>query len=662
MAEITPNPQLNEINLFKNEIYGLIRELETKLNSKIIFTENKLLSDLEKYEAKINSLMGNTKEMVISLVSQNLKLEKITELEKFKQKADSQMITHELRIKNNLEEISAMKLKYDKIISENLYVSGFIGSTCQFKNVSEYLLYNINEVSRIKTEKDQLKKDTKELKGKTETLTKNMVTLNDKSVQLCNKYTDNKQAEFQKALDITSKDLNEKNMEMRTLMLKFKEDQEENEKRNIEQFNKLVNMKEEFINLINNKFLDIKKLIDDIDNKISNNSGNIVINKNKIETINGQIKELYKSDKDILFQIRNYYFANNKLANLMDKFGTGSSKADINNLMNEMNSNVNNNTINQPRRRGSLFRNSPLMRPKLEDVQPIKKYLNNSIEKKNKINKKKEENNRNDTSESESSSYVENKKNNKNKENIISYKNIEEEKKINEIKVENNIEAINNEVDRKVNSTRPEESKLKDNNILPLLNTINKDENTIEENKKISNSINQRINSALVTRKKKKNLILLLNNESRKKINQKKDIMKKDVQLLEKDRQSCKVVTLNLVDDPIKETLQRKKMIKDKVKLDMINTLVSSYRAKLTPKMHTPEEKIEIKNEILEMPKKITQAFGRTTYTFYFKKEALSNFHMNKNNNINRHVHSVNFKRNNKEDKIANINKFDTGH
>ena len=79
MSEIIPNPQLNEINLFKNEIYGLIRELETKLNSKINVTENKLLSDLEKFEKKINSLMGNTKEMVISLVSQNLKLEKITE-------------------------------------------------------------------------------------------------------------------------------------------------------------------------------------------------------------------------------------------------------------------------------------------------------------------------------------------------------------------------------------------------------------------------------------------------------------------------------------------------------------------------------------------------------------------------------------------------------
>lgn len=42
MSEIVPNPQMNEINLFKNEIYGLIRELETKLTSKINITEKKL--------------------------------------------------------------------------------------------------------------------------------------------------------------------------------------------------------------------------------------------------------------------------------------------------------------------------------------------------------------------------------------------------------------------------------------------------------------------------------------------------------------------------------------------------------------------------------------------------------------------------------------------
>ena len=59
------------------------------------------------------------------------------------------VVTHDLRIKNNMDEILQMKLKYDRIISDNLYVSGFIGPTCQFKNLSEYLFYNISEFSKV---------------------------------------------------------------------------------------------------------------------------------------------------------------------------------------------------------------------------------------------------------------------------------------------------------------------------------------------------------------------------------------------------------------------------------------------------------------------------------------------------------------------------------
>ena len=66
----------------------------------------------------------------------------------------------------------------------------------------------------------------------------------------------------------------------------------------------------------------------------------------------------------------------------MDKFGACSSREDIAKLMNEVNSNPKNNIINQPKRRGSLLRNGPLFRPKLEDIQPIKKIKNISIEKK----------------------------------------------------------------------------------------------------------------------------------------------------------------------------------------------------------------------------------------------------------------------------------------
>ena len=62
-----------------------------------------------------------------------------------------------------------------------------------------------------------------------------------------------------------------------------------------------------------------------------------------------------------------------------------------------------------------------------------------------------------------------------------------------------------------------------------------------------------------------------------------------------------------------------------------MNSLINSYRAKLFNKMHSNEEKLDLNNEMLEIPKKITQAFGRTAYTFYFNKEQLQKLNINKN-------------------------------
>ena len=74
MSEITPNPNLSEINFFKNEIYGQIRELEKKLNLKVNNTENKITTEFETFSAKINTLIEKNKEMVLSIVESKLLL------------------------------------------------------------------------------------------------------------------------------------------------------------------------------------------------------------------------------------------------------------------------------------------------------------------------------------------------------------------------------------------------------------------------------------------------------------------------------------------------------------------------------------------------------------------------------------------------------------
>lgn len=67
------------------------------------------------------------------------------------------LLSHEVRIKNNADEIGKIKTKYGKIVADNLYVSGFISSACQFRNLSEYLSFNIEEVFATKNGKGTIK-------------------------------------------------------------------------------------------------------------------------------------------------------------------------------------------------------------------------------------------------------------------------------------------------------------------------------------------------------------------------------------------------------------------------------------------------------------------------------------------------------------------------
>ena len=292
MAEIEPNPVSNDLSHFKEEILKLVRESENKLTAQIANKESALNTDYENFVSKINLLLNNNKEMISTMVSQKLKLEKISELESFKNKVDSMLITHEIRIKNNVDEIEKIKTRYDKIISDNLYVAGFIGSSCQFRNLSEYINYNITEVSRLKMEKEQLKKELKDLKSKWDGIMKTVITMNDNTVKLCNKYTDNKQGYFQTLLDNAKDDLNQKSMDMRVMAQKFQSEEEKKMEELVQTINKLTKSETNLNNLINDNFYICEKQHEEMKNNIKSNKEKINMNKNTLNDLNEKFSDI----------------------------------------------------------------------------------------------------------------------------------------------------------------------------------------------------------------------------------------------------------------------------------------------------------------------------------------------------------------------------------
>ena len=167
---------------------------------------------------------------------------------------------------------------------------------------------------------------------------------------------------------------------------------------------------------------------------------------------------------------------------------------------------------------------------------------------------------------------------------------------------------------------------------LPFLSIGFKEENSLEEKSKIN------LSSLEVEKNKKEKIKIIKQNlkinnndkEIRKHINRNAS-NKIDFQK-EKNKQSYKVIDLSIPSNPFTQFTISGINKKGK-NLDMVNSMINNYRAQLFSKAHSPEVKNEINNEILDIPKKVTQAFGRTTYNFYFKKDAIDCLNANKNIN-----------------------------
>ena len=283
---------------FKEEILKNIRNFEDnlirKINTKII----ELNSDYKKFHENLNNLSENNKQIINSLISKNVNLEKISSLEQFRNKVDSIIITHEIRINNNIEEISAIKQKYDKALIENLLVPGYVGPSCQFRNIGDFIVYNINQISKIKSEKDIIKNSFKDLRIKTDSSIKTVLSLNESLIRRCNDYADNRISELKKLLYEKFDYMNIKEKEINEMIHNFNEEQEKIKNKNIN-FGK--ELKEEILSEINIKINENtkkqeEKIYDSInqnnnflenyfDNKIKNIKENILDIQNKLNNI-----------------------------------------------------------------------------------------------------------------------------------------------------------------------------------------------------------------------------------------------------------------------------------------------------------------------------------------------------------------------------------------
>ena len=209
-----PTSSISDYIAFKDEIMKKIRLLENKFTSEFNSKFSQISEGFEKLDLKINSLSQNNTSLIEFITNQNFNYEKFTDLQDFKIKADGELMTHDIKIKKIIEELEKLKLRYDKILNDNLIVPGYVGPGGQHKNLAEYVIYQINEFQKIRN-------DTEQIKNRVDNAAKISLNAVNTSFSQFQRYTDEKNKSTQIMIEKKYNQFSDKILELETELNKY---------------------------------------------------------------------------------------------------------------------------------------------------------------------------------------------------------------------------------------------------------------------------------------------------------------------------------------------------------------------------------------------------------------------------------------------------------
>ena len=249
-----PTTSLIDYMEFKDEIMKRIRLLENKFTSEFNAKFSAICSNFEKIELKIAVITQNNSTLIEQLTKQNYYYEKFSEFYDFKSKAENDLVMHEIKIKNILQDIGKLKIRYDRIINENLIVPGYVGPGSQHKNLAEYIIYQISEFQKIRN-------DTEQTKNKVDNSSKIAMGVLNNSLAQFQRYTDEKNKDTQFMLERKYMEFSEKILQLEAELNKYQYKIEKQMKPIQGDIQKLIKIK-------NSPVVSSEQKIDDINLKI----------------------------------------------------------------------------------------------------------------------------------------------------------------------------------------------------------------------------------------------------------------------------------------------------------------------------------------------------------------------------------------------------------
>ena len=106
------NVSHNDLTMIRNEFLVHIKKLQKELSKKIEEQNNTLSSSLNLINSKINEFSKNNSSLIEKTANITVQLDKLDDIENFKKKAESQLITHEVKINNITKDLADSKFKY----------------------------------------------------------------------------------------------------------------------------------------------------------------------------------------------------------------------------------------------------------------------------------------------------------------------------------------------------------------------------------------------------------------------------------------------------------------------------------------------------------------------------------------------------------------------
>ena len=312
------NNILKNITEFKNELLKKINFLEHIFIDKINLKDKEFSLKLDTINEKLIPLQKDVTNLIQNSSEKNQISRKIEILEKFINKAESMIISQNVRINKIFEEVEKIKSKYDNIFEKNFTVPGFIGHSCKYKNLSEYIIHNIKENGKKDTFTDEVNREIMTLKQRTDNLQKLYYGIFDNIYDRNNNLIENKIEYIKTFFDKKFKDIEEKISDIKVKDINNKINLDNHlEEFNLfikeidsikEQMGKIkIKIEEKLNKNENNDINDNKDKIEDSKDKNLDDSLEDKPNKNEIIELKKEIKKI----KDIIELIQNENRINN---------------------------------------------------------------------------------------------------------------------------------------------------------------------------------------------------------------------------------------------------------------------------------------------------------------------------------------------------------------